>query len=261
LEKVETTRFLVEIYKTIYENVFIKSDIDFLTAILATGRILDTKTLRRDLIEEITNFIPLLKKSITEVITSPVIGDDKTGAEKLIGAYKVNENDLASALLTTSYVYITKEIESVKKITELWDLIRNENAVQNKLDYLAAILATGRIRDLKGKVNVINEIRQITRDLKKVIIDKYQPDPDKIEDRDIGCAFITASYVSITPPIETSSQIIGLWEESRKNVRIDNSELDLIVAILVCGLIRGFKLEEDWDILNSKIQNIRESLS
>jgi hypothetical protein len=261
LERVETTRFLVDVYKNIGENILIRTDIDFLSAILATGRILDTKTLRRDLIEEITTFIPLLEKSVTEVITLPVIGDDAAGAKKLIGAYKVNENDLASALLTTSYVYITKEIESVKKITELWELIRNENVVQNKLDYLAAILATGRIRDLKGKVNVINEIRQITRDLKKVIEDKYQPDPDKIEDRDIGCAFITASYVSITPPIETSSQIIKLWEESRQNVRIDNSELDLIIAILVCGLIRGFKLEEDWSILNSKIENIRNKLS
>lgn len=244
------------------ENITIETEIDYLSALLVTGRILDTKTKRRNLIEEITNFIPLLKTSVIEVLTAPVIGsNDKNGAEKLIKAYKVNDNDLAAALITTSYVYITQEIESVKKIAELWGIIRDEDLVQHKLDYLAAILGSGRIRDLKAKVDVIKEIRQITKDLKKVIVDKYQMDLENIEQRDLACAFITAAYVSITPPIETSSQIIGLWEETRNNVKLDNSDLDLINAILICGVIRGFKLDEDWEILNNKIESIRTNLS
>jgi hypothetical protein len=261
-EKVETSRFLVDLYRNLCENITIETEIDYLSALLVTGRILDTKTKRRNLIEEITNFIPLLKTSVIEVLTAPVIGsNDKSGAEKLIEAYKVNDNDLAAALLTTSYVYITQEIESVKKIAELWGIIRDEDLVQHKLDYLAAILASGRIRDLKAKVDVIKEIRQITKDLKKVIVDKYQLDLENIEQRDIACAFITAAYVSITPPIETSSQIIGLWEETRNNVNLDNSDLDLINAILICGVIRGFRLDEDWKILNNKIESIRTNLS
>ena len=261
LEKVETSRFLVDIYNNICENIKIDTEIDYLSALLVTGRILDTKTKRRNLIEEITNFIPLLKNAIIEILTAPVIGsDDKDGAAKLVSAYTVNDNDLAAALLTTSYVYITQEIESVKKITELWGIIRNEDLVQHKLDYLAAILASGRIRDLKATVDVLKEIRQITKDLKKFIVDKYQLDLENIEQRDIACAYITAAYVSITPPIETSSQIIGLWEETRNKVKLDNSERDLIVSILLCGVIRGFKLDEDWEILNNKIESIRTNL-
>ncbi len=210
---------------------------------------------------DIEKFLKTFRTSVTEKITSPIIGDeDKVGAEKLIEAYKVTDNDLAAALLTTSYVFLTHEIETVKKIIELWDIIRDEQIVQHKLDYTAAILATGRIRDLKSKVNVPIEIKQIAQNLKNMMVENYDIKLENIAQRDIACAFITATYVSRTPPIETNSQIIDLWIDARSKLKLGNDDIDTIISILICGIIRGIKLEKDWDILNSKLENIRSNL-
>ena len=261
LDKVETSRYLVKIFQDICSEIDINDEIGYLSAILTTGRILDLKAKSNNLIEEINEIIQLFRNSVTEILTAPIIGnEDEVGAEQLIEAYKVSDNDIASALLTTSYVSLTREIESVKKIVELWGVIRDEQMVQHKLDYLAAILATGRIRDLKSKVNVPLEIKQIIQDLKKVMVDNFQLKLESIEQRDISCALISAAYVSITPPIETNSKIINLWNSTRNVANLKNEDIDFIIAILIGGIIRGMKLEDDWEDLNVKIENIRNNL-
>lgn len=252
---------MANLYHELLDKIEIRDEVDYLAAILTIGRILDMKTKDDTFMADIEKFIVTFREAITDKLTAPIIGnEDKLGAEQLIDVYKVTNNDFASALLTTSYVFLTHEIETVIKSVELWDVIRDENIVQHKLDYIAAILATGRIRDLKSKVNVPIEIKQIAQNLKNVMTDKYQLKLETLEQRDIACAFITATYVSRTPPIETNSQIIDLWNDARLKLNLSNDEIDTIIAILICGIIRGIKLETDWDILNAKLDNIRENL-
>ena len=261
LDKVETTRYLTNLYREVSNTLTIKDEVDYISAILATGRVLDLKIENGALIEGINNLVNRFRDSVTTALTSPIIGTkDREGAEKLIKTYVVNDNDIASALLTTSYVFLTHEIETIKKITELWSIIRNTQIVQHKLDYLAAILATGKIRDLKSKVNVPIEIKQIILDLKRIATQRYKIKFENLDQRDISCGLITAAYVSITPPIETNSQILDLWNNTRANAKLGNSDLDFLVAILICGLIRGIKLEEDWDFLNSKIETMKNTI-
>ena len=53
--------------------------------------------------------------------------------------------DEVSAFLATTLVSHSYEVESTSSIVNLWDDIRKIVRLQNDLDYIAAILATGRI--------------------------------------------------------------------------------------------------------------------
>ena len=56
----------------------------------------------------------------------------------------------------------------------------------------------------------------------------------------IICAFLTASYVTETEEIESTTKIVSIWEEMHEEIGVD-SELDTIPALLTVGRITELK--------------------
>ncbi|UCF08349.1 MAG: hypothetical protein JSW28_01270, partial [Thermoplasmata archaeon] len=73
-------------------------------------------------------------------------------------------------------------------------------------------------------------------------------------------AFLTTTYISHSYEVESTANIISLWDSLRKNVSI-KADLDHISALLATGRIMDYGFEiKDPNIFNSIITDINKNM-
>jgi hypothetical protein len=169
-----------------------------------------------------------------------------------------SEMDEISAFLTSTFIAHTYEVESTPAIVALWDRLRNNVKLKDELDYISAMLATGRIMDYRMEIEDLNTLNRIITDINTNIIGR------KIESSDIQkeliYALITSSSISRSEKVENIRDIVDLWVQIMEGIEIKD-DLDLIAAILTTGRIMELKIRAGGlDFINTIFLNLRKEL-
>ncbi len=141
-------------------------------------------------------------------------------------------NKQAAAILTAAMVGKTSEIESYKTIVDIWREYDRQIKIESDVDYLAAILTTARVWDIKPDVVNIPEVANIYRLMRAEL--ENQMEDAVADDQNVLCAQLAAAYVAITPEIETVSEIKAAFDSFMEDVTIAD-DYDKLAAYLVTG--------------------------
>ncbi len=225
-DKVESTRSIVDMWDEVRKTLALRSEIDQISALLATGRIMDLK-------KEIGSqkFIPTVQELISAIAAD---------MEKRCHFDKISDSQFVSALLTSAYISHTSEIETINSIIDQWEKINNELNLKDGIDLIAAILTTGRIKEEKYQINNIGQILDVYRligdMLRKLVGDRT------ITQKDIAAAFLTNASIEISPKVEKIQNIIELWQKLEKQLII-RDEVDYTVTLLTYGRVRDINVQ------------------
>jgi len=218
-DKIQSTRFIIDLWVELRKHLKIKSRIDYLAVLLSQGRLMDLK-IGED------NYLEIVQDSLENI-------------HRL--------NDIASAMIASAVTDLSSKVESTKEIVDIWDEIRETNIIQNNNEYLTALLVTSRINDLKkelghsGGLNIIIEnFRNLLMNLEPTL---------KVTKIDLAAAYLTIAVVTQTPEIESHGQIITIWKQFKDDLELNNTDLDIIASILTAGLIRNMTMKLDFNYI------------
>ena len=180
-DKIQSTRFAVDVWDNIRNELKIKTRFDHLAAVLSQGRIMDLKLNEKNYLDMVQESYKIIRDELIIKLTGPILGE-KSSSEVLANSYIVRLNDVAAAMITSSIIDLSQRVESSKEILEMWDDIREMEIVQNNNDFLTTLLVTSRINDLKKEIqesggleviidnykNMISNIEQDLRSLKNI---------------------------------------------------------------------------------------------
>jgi hypothetical protein len=216
--EVESTQAIVNLWDNIRKNVNLKEDLDYISAMLASGRV-------RDYRFEIDN-MNFLQTIINDINTN-------------IQSRKIESVDLQKELLfahlTAASISRSEKVENIREIVDLWMQIKEGIEINDDLDLIAAILTTGRILELKIKAGGIEFINTIFMNLKKELAPQIAG--KKISQKEISAAFLTSAYIEISKKVEKIRDIVEAWDNIRKNLKIKD-DWDYIASILSSGKIK-----------------------
>lgn len=216
--EVESTQAIVDLWDNLRKNVNLKEDLDYISAMLATGRV-------RDYRFEIEN-MNFLQTIINDINTN--IQSRKIESADL-------QRELVYAHLTSVSISRSDKVENIREIVDLWMQIKEGIEINDDLDLIAAILTTGRIMELKIKAGGLEFINTIFMNLKKEL--SSQLAGSAITQKEISAAFLTSAYIEISKKVEKIRDIVDAWENIRKGLKIKD-EWDYIASILSTGKIK-----------------------
>jgi hypothetical protein len=64
---------------------------------------------------------------------------------------QIGQKELAAAFVTSAYIEISPKVEKIRDIVDMWVQVGQQLPITNQWDYIASILATGRIRDMNAQ--------------------------------------------------------------------------------------------------------------
>lgn len=240
-EKIESTHTIVDLWDEIRNNMKLDNNVNLISAILATGRVLDLKhQLRKE------DFLKFQDELILSI--GPHLENKKMSTE-------INDSDFVSALITASYVAHSSEIETIKMIIDNWEKINNTFNIKDDIDKLAGILTIGRILESKTDTNTIEHIYDAFDRIRKTLTGLLGK--EEVEQKDIAAAFLTGAHVTNTPKMESINDFIQIWDGLRNKLAFDD-HIDYISTILTSGQI----VDIDGNIFFSdkNISNIKTSI-
>jgi type I restriction-modification system DNA methylase subunit len=216
--EVESSQAIVSIWDKFRKNLKLKDNLDYISSLLATGRIMDYRIENKDL--EVLNTI------INDIHTN--IATRKIQSEDL-------QKELVYSLITSASISRSEKVENIRDIVDLWVQIKEGIVINDDVDLIAAILTTGRIMELKIKAGGIEFINDIFLNIKK----ELGPQTIKmtITQKEIAAAFLTSAYIEISKKVEKIRDIIETWQQMCKNVSVDE-QWDYVTMILSMGKIR-----------------------
>ena len=245
-DKIQSTRFIIDLWVELRKHLKIKSRIDYLAVLLSQGRLMDLKIGEDNYLEIVQDSLENIHRELVVKLTYPLLGE-KNGSEVLAETYIVRLNDIASAMIASAVTDLSSKVESTKEIVDIWDEIRETNIIQNNNEYLTALLVTSRINDLKkelghsGGLNIIIEnFRNLLMNLEPTL---------KVTKIDLAAAYLTIAVVTQTPEIESHGQIITIWKQFKDDLELNNTDLDIIASILTAGLIRNMTMKLDFNYI------------
>jgi hypothetical protein len=144
----------------------------------------------------------------------------------------------AAALLTAAMVGKTREIESLKTIVDLWREYDRLLEIRSDIDYLAAILTTARVLDIKPELINVPEVIKIHNMVREEL--KHHISTAVADDQRETCCHLAAAYIAITPEIETVGEIMGALNRFMEHVKI-RDDYDKLAAVLVMGRMHDSK--------------------
>lgn len=256
-DKIQTSRFTVDLWNELRGKVEINNRLDYLTALLTQGRIMDLHIDESNYQTMVQESMDNIRRELLFSLTYPILGD-RNGTEILAKAYIVRLNDLASAMITAGFTDLSKKVESSKEIIILWNKIRNKNLVRDNRDYLVSLLVTGRIDDLKNELGKPDGINMIVDNFQNLLTDIDQD--SHVSKDDLTAAYLTEAIITQTPEIETNGEILSIWERFKAEMKFNNDEVDIIAAILTGGLIRNMTMKLDFNYINDIFNRIRNRL-
>jgi Tfp pilus assembly protein PilX len=221
--EVETTKDIVQMWDKIRKSIKIKGDIEFISAIMSTGRIMHGNTEMKDP-DRIMEIVDTFKKEIMRKT------EDLTFGQK----------EYCSAYLTSACVSHSKKIISAKDIVNLWDDIRNNIKISNDADIISIVLTAGRVVDIKCQSegylaigdsfqNVQTEVNNKTGDI-------------GISRREVASAYVAAACIEITPKVEKIRDMIAAWLQINEQMPVKN-ESEYIAALLTAGRIKDLNAQ------------------
>ena len=175
---------------------------------------------------------------------------------------EASNKDELSGFITATFVSQTYKVETTHSIVDIWDDVRKNVSATNNLEYVAAILALGRIMDLNFElqedrfVNMMNElISTLVKELEK------HGHVNDISDTSFITAFLTSAYISRSERIETLNEIVNRWEAFNSKFKIKD-DIDKIASILAIGRIKEFKYSiSNINLLLEVFDKLKEEVS
>jgi hypothetical protein len=237
--EVESTQTIVQLWDKIRNNVTLKEDLDFVSAVLATGRIMDYKIEIEDL--------DVLKTIITDIHTNII--SRKIESQNL-------QKELLAALITSASISRSEKVENIRDIVDLWVEIKDGLEIKDDFDVIAAILTTGRIVELKIRAGGFSFINDIYLTIKKEI-SKFTLGMT-ITKKELGAAFVTSAYIEISRKVEKIRDIVDYWMKFNEKLNVEN-QWDFITVILSTGKIKDMdaqhiQIHEGLGSLNGRIR-------
>jgi hypothetical protein len=256
-DKIQTTRFTIDLWDELRGKVEINTRLDYLTTLLTQGRIMDLHIDESNYETMVQESMENIRRELLYSLTYPILGE-KNGTELLSKAYIVRLNDLASAMITAGFTDLSKKVESSKEIIVLWSKIRNKNLVHDNRDYLVSVLVTGRIDDLKNELTKPDGINMIVDNYQNLLTDIDQD--SHVSKDDLTAAYLTEAITTQTPEIESNGEILSIWKRFKTEMKFNNDEADILTAILTGGLIRNMTMKLDFNYINDIFTRIRNRL-
>lgn len=240
--EVESTQSIVTLWDDLRKNIELKGDLDFVSAMLATGRIMDYGMEIKD-----RDFISNTINDINKNIEGRKI--------ELVDFQK----ELVSALIAAARIARSEEVESIRQIVDLWVRIKNGIAIKNDLDLIAAVLTIGRIMELKIKVESFPTINDIFTGIRKEL--EERAGSMSVTQKELAAAFITAAYIEVSPKVEKIRDMVDFWLKISSQISCEN-QWDYITMILSSGKIKdmdAFHISDPENLKNT-YGKIREHL-
>jgi hypothetical protein len=219
--KVESTTTIVKLWLELQKRSAIKDEIDYIVAILTSGRALDIKEEIKNL-DIVFSSMRMINKEIRAYVDSPE---------------KLDKNAALHAFLTSAVVSDTKKIESTKEIANLWRHMQKDVTIAGDRDMIVSILTLGRITELKLPISTPEQVREIMGQIGKEIGIAYGKKPFKIGNKEIVSAYLTSAFISATPKMERIRDIVETWQYLMKETKVQDED-DMISIILATGRVK-----------------------
>lgn len=237
--EVESTQTIVQLWDKLRKSIDLKDDLGFISAVLATGRIMDYKIEidDRDVLKTIINDIH------TNIIGRKIESRDL-------------QKELLAALITSASISRSEKVENIRDIVDLWVELKDGLEIKDDFDVIAAILTTGRIVELKIRAGGFSFINDVYLTI-KAEISKFKLGMT-ISIKEIGAAFITSAYIEISRKVEKIRDIVDYWMKFNEKISVDD-QWDFIAVILSTGKIKDMdaqhiQIHEGLGNLNEKIR-------
>ena len=242
--EVETTSKIVELWKKVYSTIQVKSKLDFVSAILSTGRIMDLQ-------QEINT-----SQSVNEILESI-----RTEVKHRVDEEDISNNSIMAAFLAAACVSDSPEIESIRSIVILWQSINERIKIENDYDNISALLTTGRIEEIKVPIREAEEVEELYVVVKKEVDKIIKGKIEKVGNKELVSAFLAAAYISSSPKVERIKDIVAAWMHVYYEVDIAD-ESEIIAGILTAGRIRDQDAKHMMaaDSINELIKKMKHSV-
>lgn len=236
--EVESTKDIVEMWKKIKGNINLKEDIDFISAILCTGRIMHGTSEMKDP-EKIMDMIETFKNEINRKTETTIY----------------NQNDYCAALMSAAFVSRSTKIVSAKDIIQLWGDIKNKIKIADDYDLISTILTSSRIADMRFQTDNLIAVGDTFENVKNAVNKKVSNVNMTV--RELATAYIAAACIEITPKVEKIRDMIGAWQSINEQLTIKNND-EYVAAILTAGRIKDldaqhFMIPESINDIHAKI--------
>jgi hypothetical protein len=150
------------------------------------------------------------------------------------------QKELVLALLASSIVSRSEEVEKIKEIVSLWIQIKEGIAISNDLDVIAAILTTGRVMELKTRVEGYSMIKEIFEGIRREL--ETQASGMEITQKELTAALITSANVEISRKVEKISDIVSTWLKICSRIKVED-QWDYISYLLSTGRVKDMDAE------------------
>lgn len=236
--EVESTQAIVTLWDGIRKNVKLMDELDFVSAMLSTGRIMDLGIEVKDInayntiINDIKTYLMGRKIDSTEI-----------------------QKELMAALIASADISKSEEVESIRNIVDVWLQIKDGIVIKDDMDLIAAILTTGRIMELKIRAGGLDFINSIFLNIRKEL-DQYATEIT-ITQEEIAAAFITSAYIEISKKVEKIRDIVTTWLRIRDQISLEDN-WDYIASILSTGKIKDMDAMHFMD--NQAMKDMNEKI-
>ncbi len=216
--EVESTPSIVELWDDTRKSVELKENLDYVSALLGTGRIMDYG-------------FEILSPSIINTI---IIDINKNFAGRDMQSSDL-QKELVCALITSAGISRSDKVETIREIVDLWVEIKDGLVIKDDLDLIAAILTIGRIMELKARVEGFPFINGIFESIRREL-DQHASDMT-ITKKELAAAFLTSAYIEVSPKVEKIRDMVDTWLKICDQISIAG-QWDYITMILSTGKIR-----------------------
>jgi hypothetical protein len=216
--EVESTQSIVTLWDNIRKTVKIKDNLDYVSAMLASGRVMDYRFEISDL--------NVLNRIITDINTNIV--------SRKIESSDI-QKELVYALITSASISRSEKVENIRDIVDIWVEIKEGMEIKDDMDLIAAVLTTGRVLELKIRAGGLDFINTIYMNIKKELAPQFSG--TEITQKELSAAFLTSAYIEISKKVEKIRDIVEAWENVKSDLAIMD-QWDYIASILSTGKIK-----------------------
>ena len=220
--KVESTKDIIVLWNDLRTNLPINNDLDYLAVILSLGRIVDLQADQIN-VDELQTIVGSFRSKLDELISNQE---------------QVTFSELGAAYLTMACVSHSQEVESIISVVNHWDEVRKSVPINDHIDLASAVLATGRIMDLR----VDTKSPEILTDIVINIRTEMESQNISVVDyKELSILLLAAAIVELSPKVETYRDIVKSWFDLRPILKIDDI-YDVVSVILFSGKIRDMDI-------------------
>ncbi len=261
-DTVQSTRSIINIWDELRQNIHIDSRLDYLVALLTQGRLMDLRIKKGNYLKLAQDNMNTIRRELVIALTQTLLGE-QNGTDVLAESYIVRLNDVASATITGTFIRISKKVETIKEIMDIWVKIRGMKIVNDNNEFLAVLFATSRMSDLRKLLESGGP--ELIFENFPALLSAIEPDL-KVTKLDLAAAHITIAIVTQTPEIETNAEVVNIWKDLKTDLQLEDDDINIISAILTGGLIQNRtkripqdNIKEFFITIKGKLQEILES--